>query len=596
MFSELWQRIKEMIQGMINPKSVEQVLHVVPAVSNEMLDAIELWEDMYKDESPWLKEPTPQDPTQVLSLGLPAFIASEKARMAVMELNFDITPVTMTEEEILQETQENGTQTKLDGKNTDDSGENTDEESQKDTNLKKQVTSVMEPGEEADTPDEQEVKPLYGSELPVEQVKGNPEKAEYLAEEIKKLKADLRRQLEYGIAHGGFVIKPYVVIPKQTETEEGEPAKPHIYFDYVQAGAFYPLAFDGSQRMTEAAFIQRKVDKDAIYTRLEHHSLNGNVVTVKNRAFKSMNTSMETNNLEAELGTEIQLSEVPEWSSLQPETKIKDVDRLLFAYFKMPEANTIDPYSPLGVSGYSRAVSLIKQADLQYSRLMWEFEGGELAIDVDRDALTELTDLKGVSHTVNPQLQNRLFRPIDLGESNTYEVFNPSFRDESLVKGLNTLLMRIEDVCGLSRGTIAEVAAEARTATELKILKQRNYQTNADIQAALEDALRDVVYIMDVYCILYELTADGEYDVSFEWDDSILVDVDTELGKRITLMQNGLASKVETRMWYYGETERQALEALQKIQEYKTLEFQRNMENQLEYGFGAGNPQNEFGE
>lgn len=576
MFSQIWQKIKEMIQKMINPKSVEQVLHVVPAVSNEMLDAIELWEDMYEDKAPWLHEPTPGDPTHVASLGLPSFIASEKARMAVMEMKFDITPVTVTKEDIQSEEQNK---------------EGEDKQQQN-----KQLEQALDEGAEAsDIPEEEEIKPLYGSELPEEVPKGNTEKAEFLAEEIKKLKRDLRRQLEYGVAKGGFVIKPYVVLPT-VDDEDSEMSKPHIYFDYIQAGAFYPLAFDGSQRMTEAAFIQRKVDKDTIYTRLEHHLLKGNTVTVKNRAFKSMNTSMQTNNLESELGTEIKLTEVPEWSGLEPETKIKNVDRLLFAYFKMPEANTIDPYSPLGVSGFSRAVSLIKQADLQYSRLLWEYEGGEMAIDVDRDALTELTDLNGVSHTVNPQLQARLFRPIDLGESDTYQPYTPTLRDGSFISGLNTLLMRIEDVCGLSRGTLTDAATEARTATELKILKQRSYATNADIQAELEDTLRDVVYIMDVYTILYELTADGEYDVSFEWDDSILVDVDEELGKRMTLMQNGLASKVETRMWYYGETERQAIEALQKVRDFNSLEMQENLKNQMMMGGGpeGQNPMDEF--
>ena len=582
MFAELWQRIKEMIQSMINPKSVEQVLHVVPAVSNEMLDAIELWEEMYEDKAPWLKEPTAADPTQVLSLGLPSFIASEKARMAVMEMQFDITPVTVTADEIEQQENQN---------NQDNNNEDNQDAENADN---KQIDKALEDNNNPDKPDEN-IKPLYGSELPDEHVDTNTEKAEFLAAEIEKLKNDLRRQVEYGIAKGGLVIKPYVVMPT-VDDDDSEMSKPHIYFDYIQAGAFYPLAFDGSQRMTEAAFIQRKVDKDTIYTRLEHHSLKGTTVTVKNRAFKSMNTSMETNNLEAELGTEIKLSEVPEWASLEPETKIKNVDRLLFAYFKMPEANTIDSHSPLGVSGFSRAVSLIKQADLQYSRLMWEFEGGELAIDVDRDALTEVTDLNGKSHTVNPQLQARLFRPIDLGESDTYQVFAPALRDASLTAGLNTILMRIEDVCGLSRGTITDAASEARTATELKILKQRNYATNADIQAALEDALRDVVYIMDTYCILYELTKDGEYDVSFEWDDSILVDVDEELGKRLNLMQNGLASKVETRMWYYGETERQAIEALQKIREFKTMEFQQQMEQSMMMQGGSPFGENdEFG-
>jgi hypothetical protein len=119
----------------------------------------------------------------------------------------------------------------------------------------------------------------------------------------------------------------------------------------------------------------------------------------------------------------------------------------------------------------------------------------------------------------------------------------------------------------LSRGTISDVnTQEAKTATELKILKQRSFATNADIQTALQDALSDVVYVMDVYCTLYEVTPPGEYEVSFEWDDSILVDSESELSKRITLMQNGLASKLETRMWYFGETENQARAAMMQIE------------------------------
>ena len=69
----------------------------------------------------------------------------------------------------------------------------------------------------------------------------------------------------------------------------------------------------------------------------------------------------------------------------------------------------------------------------------------------------------------------------------------------------------------------------------------------------------------------------GQYDVNFEWDDSIIVDVDTELTKRLTLMQNGLVSKVENRMWYFGETERQAREALDKIQEDNQQAMEENM-------------------
>ena len=81
----------------------------------------------------------------------------------------------------------------------------------------------------------------------------------------------------------------------------------------------------------------------------------------------------------------------------------------------------------------------------------------------------------------------------------------------------------------------------------------------------MQNTLEDVIYIMNTYCDLYEITPPGEYDVNFEWDDSLIVDTDAELEKRIVLQQNGIVSKVENRMWYFGETERQAQEALIKI-------------------------------
>ena len=122
------------------------------------------------------------------------------------------------------------------------------------------------------------------------------------------------------------------------------------------------------------------------------------------------------------------------------------------------------------------------------------------------------------------------------------------------------------------------------TATELKILKQRSYSTNADIQAALEEALRDSVYVMDVYCSLYNITPAGKYEISFEWDDSILVDIDTELERRMSLVNAGISSKLETRMWFFGETENQAKVALQKVEDEKKQSIETNIMGQKELG------------
>ena len=89
------------------------------------------------------------------------------------------------------------------------------------------------------------------------------------------------------------------------------------------------------------------------------------------------------------------------------------------------------------------------------------------------------------------------------------EVFSPALRDNSLINGLNQLLQRIEDTCGLARGTFSEVQSEAKTATEIKVLKQRSYATVADNQKALQAALEQLVYAMDVWATLGRLAPAG---------------------------------------------------------------------------------------
>lgn len=523
---------------MIGGRTIEQTLHVTPIMSSQMEHAIELWTDMYKGEAYWLKEPTDYDPVRIVSLGLPSLIASEKARTALLEFKSEITTPT------------------------------------KEVEKKNPKYKDPEPDEFGNIIPSMEPKTIV-EDKPVT----STDRAEYLNEQYEKLKKQLRKQIEYGIAKGGLVIKPYLVANKIDKTDKQKNAKAdwQMEFDFIQADSFYPLAFDASGQITEAAFIQTQIEKDVIYRRLEYHRWKNNSITIINKAFKASTNQNQGDVSGLDLGHEIPLSTVSAWKDLKDKVEIKNIQKPLFAYFRMPEANTVDTSSPLGVSGYSRAVNLIKDADMQYSRLLWEYEAGEMAIDIDRDAMAFKEDPKGNMHSVNPQMQARLFRTIDLGESDTYQPYSPVLRDTSFIQGLNAILMRIEDVTGLSRGTLSDVTQEARTATEIKILKQRSFQTNADIQQAIEDCLKDVVYIMNAYCDLYDITKAGEYDVSFEWDDSIIVDVDTELTKQITLLQNGLTSKLEVRKWYFGETDRQAEEALKAISE----EGMQDMENEM---------------
>lgn len=540
MFSAIIQKIKEILQKMNGAKTVEQALHITPIISSAMNDALELWSDMYEDKSPWLHEPTFANPSRVVSLGLPAFIASEKARLATIEMHSEITTPNPKDRVVERDTKE------------------------------------MMDSDHIDTR-ESEVKP-------------SP-RVEFLNKTYQeKVISNLRNKLEYGVALGGMIIKPYVVLLD----EELDGVKAKINVDFVPVSDFYPISFTINGEITEAAFVQSIIDKDTVYRRIEYHKLEGSSVIIKNTVYMSKNTSMDQSSNNANLGQEVPLDTVADWKDLAPEVKIDNVDGLLFAYFKMPEANTVDKNSPLGMSAYGRAVNLIRDADEQYSRLLWEFEATEAAIDIDRDALKPYEDANGVTHSIRPMLQERLFRRLDLGADDTYQPFLPQIRDNSLINGLNTILTRIEDVCALSRGTISTVISDvnATSASELKILKQRSYSVNADIQKALENTLKRVIKIMDTYCTLYNIVPEAEYEVSFEWDDSILVDIDAELSKRMRLVQYGVYSKVELRMWYFGETKEQARQALKIIEDENKKAIIENAKLQQEAGMQLNTLQN----
>ncbi|MBR4542240.1 MAG: phage portal protein [Lachnospiraceae bacterium] len=381
----------------------------------------------------------------------------------------------------------------------------------------------------------------------------NP-RAKFLKEEFTKVFDDLRQKLEQGCAAGGMTLRPY-------------PKDEHIHFAWTCDWALYPVSFGSDGNLIDVIFRDTYTEGQTIYTRLERHVVDGDNVIITQRAFKSTNKNS--------IGTEINLKSVPIWADLEEKAIVENAEGQMFGWFKVAAANSVDVESPMGTSVYAKAKDLIREADKQYSRLMWEYEGSELAIDVDPTAMRP--NKNGDGKMEMPKLNKRLFRAVDIdkGDRDLYEVFSPAIRDSNLVNGLNQLLMRIEDLTGLSRGTIADAnISEARTATEMRILKQRSYATISDNQKALETCFKDVIRAMDKLATLYNLAPEGEYEVSFDWDDSILVDKSQELNEDLALVSSSLMSKVEFRMRHFGETKAQAQAALQEIMQENATSMQ----------------------
>lgn len=367
-------------------------------------------------------------------------------------------------------------------------------------------------------------------------------RADYLNEIYQTFLSNIESDTEYACAGGGTIFKPYV----KNNT---------IAIETVQATRFTPTEFDTTGKLIGAIFAVQKIIGSTYYTRLEYQRFENKEYVIDNLAFKSTNKEV--------LGEQILLTDVDEWANISPRVSIKDLEKPLFSYFKMPFANQIERSSHLGVSIYSRAIDLIKEADKQYSRILWEYEGSELAIDAD---VTALTTNKATQKLGLPSLNNRLFRNVGMQnkDGNFYNVFSPTIRDESLFNGLDKLLKKIEFVCGLAYGTISDPANVDKTATEIKQSKQRSYATVCKIQSALQTALEDLIYALDSLASLYGLAPVGNYETSYKWDDSIIVDADEERERDLQDVRMGIMSKEEFRAKWYGETIEQARQNLPK--------------------------------
>ena len=362
-------------------------------------------------------------------------------------------------------------------------------------------------------------------------------RAEFLSGEYDRIISESRVFTEYACAKGGLMLKPYISAGK-------------IVTAFVQADSFFPVAFDSSGNITGCVFADRKTKGSRYYTRLEYHDFSPVGYSIQNFAFVSDNSDS--------IGRRISLTDVPEWADLQEEVSIGNAKRPLFSYFKMPGANSIDSGSPLGVSVFARAVDSIRQADIQYSRLLWEFEGSELAVHVDETVL----ELSGNGKASLPKLNKRLYRGLSYEGGVQMEVFSPAIREQSLLNGLDAILRDVEYLSGLAYGTLSKMDDTAKTATEIKASRQRSYSTVSAIQRALKTALENHLEAMEMLCDIYSLAPRDKVEQSIDFGDSLITDNEYEQKVWLQEVSAGLMSPVEYRMKRYGETEEQAKAAL----------------------------------
>lgn len=248
----------------------------------------------------------------------------------------------------------------------------------------------------------------------------NNTRAVWLQSQYARFMQGISEELEVACAVGGMVFKPYI-------------SKNQLFIDTIANDRFIPCSFDLEGNITEAVFLSVAVAGNKYYTRLENHTWNFDCTyKISNRVFVSDNMNS--------LGTETDLSAVPQWENVEKSKVFNNIKQPLFSYFKLPIANNVDRSSAMGISCYCRAVSQIKQADEQWERTMWEFQGSELAIMAE-SGMFRVVNGKSDLPCGNERLY-RIFQQTDATEM--FHEFAPGIRDNSLFNGLNRIFQRIE--------------------------------------------------------------------------------------------------------------------------------------------------------
>lgn len=375
-------------------------------------------------------------------------------------------------------------------------------------------------------------------------VEGSP-RAECMDAVYQQVLGKLRVQTEYAFAKGSMVFKPYI-------TPDGT-----IAVQYIQADMFFPLDFD-SEKMTRCAFLDQFRKGNEIYSRIELYSLSGDVLSIKNHVFIARTEGI--------LGTEVPIGTVPRWAELAEEMQFSGIQKLPIGYFTVPLGNNRDSGSPLGVSVYSRAIKQIEDADRRYMQINWEYDSKETAVHIAQSLLKYNPDTNSYEY---PGGKERLYRGVEYAagaqDKPLLDVFSPAIRDTAYYNGWNQQMRLIEFRCNLAYGTLSDPNNTDKTAEEIKASKQRSYDFISDCQRALQKALTDLVDAMAFWCDIYHLCPAGAYHLSFQWDDSIVVDAKAERDNDRADVAMGAMALYEYRMKWYGETEEEAKAAISEI-------------------------------
>jgi len=360
-------------------------------------------------------------------------------------------------------------------------------------------------------------------------IEGDNARTELLNKVGQSLWKQFKKVVSMGFGYGGIVIVPYVKGGK-------------LYRSLVPQNRFTIDETDGDLITGATILAEKKVIKgtvgEEVYLRWTNYKIeNGNLTITQQYSDKN--------------GNKIPVPDF--WKNIQEVQTITNVDRCPFGFIKSPINNRKqnDKYGVPITYGCEATILEIKQTMKQMIR---EYQLKECFVGAD---VTLFTNNEVLS-------KNGLFKKVDAGKDDFFEVFDPQFRDYTT--RLQELYKRLEHEVGTSYGILSEVNTQNATATEIKKAMYDTFCITDDMRSNIEKGLEDFFYACNVLANAYNLSPQGNYDLSFEWSYSLLEDTQTEWSQMTWANNKGIIDDVEVRQWLKpDETLEESQKAIDEI-------------------------------
>lgn len=342
--------------------------------------------------------------------------------------------------------------------------------------------------------------------------------------------------------------------------EDGRVINGEVKLDYVVAKNIFPTAWENS-RITECIFVFEKTYKRKKYAQLQHHKLepwigeNGEDLGFQYVIENSVVLASDGAGKEL---TPAQWNEIPHFEGLAARVETGS-DKPQFVIDKLNIANNVDEddTNPMGISIYANSVDVLAKMDLEYDSYANEFTLGRKRIFVAPEMLTDAngSQVFDPDDSVFYQLPEDFFKE---SHEAMHEV-NMALRVQEHEQAINNDLNLLSFKCGFGTQYYRFEKGSITTATQVISENSDMYRTIKKHEIILEDALKDLIR-----AIIRLGKAAGvadlveETDITIDFDDSIIVDKETERAQDRQDVAIGVMSLAEYRAKWYGETEEAA--------------------------------------